>query len=455
MTHFIEQYGLIVVFLLIAAESSGIPLPGETALVAAGVFASKGHYSIVTVIVVAATAAIVGDNIGYWLGRELGRGFLQRYAYIRRFSERVLPRAERFFEKHGGKAIFLARFSAGVRVAGAWIAGFARMPWWRFFAWNAAGGIVWASTVGLVSFYFGQAAADAIARYGLIGGVPRRGVIVVVLPVCTSGGNGWRNGSEDACCSSPLVGPWRWRRRCRFNADALDHVVVIVFENKDPSMVDARSAPTFASLGRRYARITHYTGVSHPSLPNYLALVSGSTHGITNDCTTCRVTGSTIGDQLTRAKRTWFAYAEGYPSSPRFAKKHMPFLYFPHGADHVVPLTRFKATALPQFSFVVPDLCNDMHDCPVATGDAWLKRFVPPLLTLPHTVVFVIFDEGTSTEGGGGAVVALALGTAVRRGAVFSKPTNHYGLLRTIEDAWGLPRLGRAAPSTPIQGIWR
>jgi membrane protein DedA with SNARE-associated domain len=181
VTHFIEQYGLIVVFLLIAAESSGVPLPGETALVAAGVYASQGHYSIVTVIVVASLAAIIGDNIGYWLGRELGRGFLQRYGYIRRFSERVLPRAERFFEKHGGKAIFLARFSAGVRVAGAWVAGFARMPWWRFFAWNAAGGIVWASTVGLVSYYFGQAAADAIGKYGLIGAAIIVGGIAIAL----------------------------------------------------------------------------------------------------------------------------------------------------------------------------------------------------------------------------------------------------------------------------------
>jgi membrane-associated protein len=184
VTHFIEQYGLIVVFLLIAAESAGVPLPGETALVAAGVFASKGHYSIVTVVVVAAAAAIIGDNIGYWLGRELGRGFLQRYGYIRRFSERVLPRAERFFDKHGGKAIFLARFSAGVRVAGAWIAGFARMPWWRFFFWNAAGGIVWASTVGLVAYYFGTAAADAIAKYGLIGAaIAVVGILVVLVGV--------------------------------------------------------------------------------------------------------------------------------------------------------------------------------------------------------------------------------------------------------------------------------
>jgi hypothetical protein len=238
-------------------------------------------------------------------------------------------------------------------------------------------------------------------------------------------------------------------------APALEHVVVIVFENKDPSQLDTRSAPTFASLGRRYARITQYTAVSHPSLPNYLALASGSTYGVRTDCTSCSFAGPTLGDQLTHAGHTWAAYAEGYPSSPRFAKKHTPFLYFPHGADHVAPLTRFDVTALPDFSFVVPDLCNDMHDCSVATGDAWLKRFVSPLLALPRTVVYVIFDEGTTAEGGGGRVVALALGTGVRRGAVFSRPTNHYGLLRTIEDAWGLPRLGRAKTATSIQGIWR
>jgi membrane protein DedA with SNARE-associated domain len=181
VTHFIQQYGLIIVFLIICGESAGVPLPGETALVAAGVFASQGHYSIASVIVVAATAAIIGDNIGYWLGRKLGRGFLQRYAIIRRFSDRVLPRAERFFNRHGGKAIFLARFTAGLRVAGAWIAGFARMEWWRFFAWNAAGGIVWATTFGLVAYYFGHAVADSIAKYGLIGGVIAVALVVGLL----------------------------------------------------------------------------------------------------------------------------------------------------------------------------------------------------------------------------------------------------------------------------------
>jgi acid phosphatase len=235
----------------------------------------------------------------------------------------------------------------------------------------------------------------------------------------------------------------------------LDHIVVIVFENKDPSQLGATNAPTFTALGERYARITKYTGVAHPSLPNYLAMVSGSTHGITSDCTTCSVSGPTIGNQLTAAGRTWAAYGEGYPSSPGFAKKHMPFLYFPRGGAHVFSLTRFNPKRLPAFSFVVPDRCNSMHDCPVAVGDAWLKRFVSPLLNLPRTVVFVTFDEGVSDAGGGGAVLTLAVGTAVRRGAVFARPTNHYGLLRTIEDAWGLPRLRLAKTATPIQGIWR
>jgi hypothetical protein len=230
-----------------------------------------------------------------------------------------------------------------------------------------------------------------------------------------------------------------------------DHVVVIVFENKSAAQIDAFSAPTFTSLGRRYARLTDYVAVTHPSLPNYLALVSGSTHGITSDCTSCSVGGTTIGDQLTRAGRSWSAYAEGYPSGFGFAKKHVPFLYFRNGGSHVLPLSRFDAKTLPDFAFVVPNLCDDMHDCSVATGDAWLKRFVRPLLTLPRTAVFVVFDEGTDATN---HVAALALGKLVRAGATFVPRTGHYGLLRTIEDLWGLPRLGAARTARPITGIW-
>jgi len=163
----IQHYGLFFLFGVVCLESAGLWLPGETALIAAGVYASKGHLSIEAVIVVAAVAAIIGDNIGYWLGREGGRRLLFHYAVSRRFAERVLPPAERFFERHGGKAVFLARFFGGLRVTGAWMAGITRMEWWRFFFWNAAGGIVWAAGVGLIAYYAGRAAADAFARYGV------------------------------------------------------------------------------------------------------------------------------------------------------------------------------------------------------------------------------------------------------------------------------------------------
>ena len=183
MTHLIQDYGLFFLFAIVCLESAGLWLPGETALIAAGVYASKGHLSIAAVIVVAAAAAIIGDNIGYWLGREAGRRLIVRYAVLRRFADRVLPPAERFFERHGGKAVFLARFFGGVRVTGAWMAGLTRMRWWRFRFWNAAGGIVWAVAVSLVAFYAGKAAADAIARYGVYAAIVGGILVVVAIAV--------------------------------------------------------------------------------------------------------------------------------------------------------------------------------------------------------------------------------------------------------------------------------
>ncbi len=177
MASLVSDYGLFLLFVLVAMESAGIPLPGETALVAAGVLASRGDMDIVAVIAVAATAAIVGDNIGYWAGRLGGRRLLERWEPLERHASRVLPWSERFFQRHGGKTIFLARFVAVLRVTAALVAGISRMHWWLFFLWNAAGGIAWAIAVGLVAYYAGQAAADAIARYGLIAGV----AIVVLL----------------------------------------------------------------------------------------------------------------------------------------------------------------------------------------------------------------------------------------------------------------------------------
>jgi acid phosphatase len=248
-----------------------------------------------------------------------------------------------------------------------------------------------------------------------------------------------------------------------------------VFENKESAdVLRSGEAPTFDALAKRYATVTDYRGVAHPSLPNYLALVSGSTQGITSDCTDCTVSARSLADTLPAKKKTWKTYAEGLPSpgydgafAGRYAKKHNPFLYFTRISEatrrkRVVPLGQFASDLgrhrLPSFSLVVPDLCNDMHDCSVATGDAWLKRFTKPLLAskdLRGSVVFVVFDEGTSTLGGGGRVAALALGPTVRPGSRFAATTGHYGLLRTIEDAWGLAPLGHTKTAPPITGIWR
>jgi hypothetical protein len=236
----------------------------------------------------------------------------------------------------------------------------------------------------------------------------------------------------------------------------LAHVVVVVFENRERGdVLGSGQAPTFDRLAAAYAQASNYRAVAHPSLPNYLALISGSTHGVTNDCTNCLQSGPTIGTELTRAGRTWGAYAEGYPSSSGFAKRHEPFLYFPGGASHVHGLDALRPSALPAFAFVSPDLCHDAHDCSLATADSWLKQFVTPLLRVPRTAVFVVFDEGTSDVGGGGVVPMIAAGTSVRPHSRYTQPTGHYGLLRTIEDALGVPPLGAAARARPFTGIWR
>jgi membrane protein DedA with SNARE-associated domain len=172
MRHLVEQYGLPFLFLVVGLESAGAWLPGETALILAAIYASQHHFGgIVPVIVVAAAAAILGDNLGYWLARVGGRRLLNRWGPTRRLAERVLPPAERFFRRHGGKTVFFGRFFAGLRVTAAWVAGISHMPWWRFFFWNAAGGIVWAVGIGLVAYYAGHAAADAINRWGLYGAI--------------------------------------------------------------------------------------------------------------------------------------------------------------------------------------------------------------------------------------------------------------------------------------------
>ena len=191
MTHFITNHGLPLLFIVVMLESFGLPLPGETALIAFGVLASQGHYPIVTVIVVAAAAAIVGDNLGYVLiGRLGGRRLFERWGPLRRRAERILPPTEQLMAKHGGKVVFFGRFITILRYTAAWVAGIAGMPWRKFLFWNAAGGICWATLVGLVAYYAGGAAADAIQRYGIYAAAVVAGAVLVFFLI-THFGKKW------------------------------------------------------------------------------------------------------------------------------------------------------------------------------------------------------------------------------------------------------------------------
>jgi membrane protein DedA with SNARE-associated domain len=155
----------------IGLESMGIPSPGETALVLAAVLASQGKLNIVLVIVIASLSAIIGDNIGYFLGRKLGRQALTAPGPFQHRRTMLIAIGDRFFDRHGSKAVFLGRWVAIVRIAAAWLAGINHMKFTHFFFWNALGGITWATTFGLVGYFGGHAAARVIERFGVFAAI--------------------------------------------------------------------------------------------------------------------------------------------------------------------------------------------------------------------------------------------------------------------------------------------
>lgn len=167
--HLIEVAGYPLLFLLVMGESSGVPIPGETALITAAVLASRGKLQIEWVIALAATAAVVGDNIGYLIGRKGGRWLLERPGRFHRQRLEVLRSGEPFFERHGPKAVYFGRFVLGLRVWASWLAGATRMQWRSFVLWNALGGISWATGIGLLAYFLGSSAGNAIEAFGIYG----------------------------------------------------------------------------------------------------------------------------------------------------------------------------------------------------------------------------------------------------------------------------------------------
>ena len=285
---------------------------------------------------------------------------------------------------------------------------------------------------------------------------------------CTSGGSG------GSTADPPTVGPPTSSASAtppsapRSSAAALpqpDHVVVAIFENKDVDAVDgSRSAPFFNSLADKGAAFTDAHGETHPSQGNYLALFSGSTQGVEDDSCPQSFSGGNLATQLLAAGKTFAGYSEGMPragftgcESGDYARKHNPWVNFPAVPASVnqpfSALPKDYAT-LPTVSFVVPDLCNDMHDCSVGTGDSWARSNLGPYLdwaTSHNSLLIVTFDEDEGSSEN--HIATMVAGAGVRAGTS-SQRIDHYSLLRTIEDMYGLPPLGKAASAKPLTGIW-
>jgi len=225
------------------------------------------------------------------------------------------------------------------------------------------------------------------------------------------------------------------------------------------------SAPFLNGLARAGVLFTHSQAITHPSEPNYLALFSGSTQGVTGDACPYRFKRRNLGSELLAAGHTFAGYAEGLPGpgSPvcdtgNYARRHVPWVNFSNLPRSVnLPFSAFPAgnfARLPTVSFVIPDLCHDMHDCPVATGDAWLKAHIGPYAAwaMTHNSLLIVdFDENDG--GPGNRIPTIFYGQRVRPGRD-GQPITHYSVLRAIEDWYGLRPLGHAAAARPITGVW-
>lgn len=248
-----------------------------------------------------------------------------------------------------------------------------------------------------------------------------------------------------------------------------DHVVVVVFENHAYSQViGSSSAPYINSLRTGGANLTASYAETHPSQPNYFALFSGATQGITDD--SCYTPGfssaANLASELIAAGKTWASYNETLPSagsttcsSGNYARKHNPWFGFSNvPASSAYTFAQFPTTysALPQVSFVVPNLCSDMHDCSVATGDTWLRTNLSAYATWAAThnsLLVVTFDEDNRLSGN--KIPTVLYGQPVTAGSSSSTTYNHYNLLRTLEDMAGLgTHAGNAASASDITGIW-
>jgi hypothetical protein len=244
-----------------------------------------------------------------------------------------------------------------------------------------------------------------------------------------------------------------------------DHVLVVVFENKDADqVVGSAGAPYLTSVSRAGANFTDAHAATHPSQPNYLALFSGSTQGATDDSCPLDLHGDNLASQLLAAGKTFVGYSEDLPqagatdcSAGDYRRKHNPWVDFaglPKEINQPYTALPDDYADLPSVSFVVPNQCNDMHDCDVATGDTWAKENLAPYVewaTSHNSLLVVTFDESEGT--GDDPISTMLVGPMVQSGNTAQR-IDHYSILRTIEEMHGLEPLGEAANRHAIEGIW-
>ncbi|WP_210747830.1 alkaline phosphatase family protein [Actinomadura latina] len=243
------------------------------------------------------------------------------------------------------------------------------------------------------------------------------------------------------------------------------HVVVVVLENKAvEQVIGAKRAPYLTSLARSGALFVNSYAIRHPSQPNYLALFSGSTQGLTDDSCPHSFTSANLAGELRAAGHTFVGFSEGLPhvgsgvcKSGDYARKHVPWADFPSLPASVNrPFTDFPRNyaTLPAVAFVIPDLCHDMHDCSVATGDSWLRASLGGYAQWARThdsLLIVTFDENDGSSGN--KIATLFAGAFVKPGR-YPEEIDHYGVLRTIEDAFRLPHAGASASRGPVTDVW-
>jgi acid phosphatase len=246
-----------------------------------------------------------------------------------------------------------------------------------------------------------------------------------------------------------------------------DHVVVAVFENKSYEQVAGnKSAPYLNALMKRAAVFTNSHGVAHPSQPNYLALFSGSTQGITDNHCPIDLEGRlNLGRQLFDSGLSFTGYSEDLPkagflgcSHARYAAKHNPWIDFdnvPASANQPYSAFPTDFAKLPTVSFVVPNLCNGMHDCGTPAGDNWARAHLDGYLRWAdqhNSLLIVTFDENDGSPRN--QILTLFGGAGVKPG-IYTESIDHYRVLRTIEALYGLPPIGQAARTAPITDVWR